>query len=160
MRRMVETILKQRFPFRHSDLLNRSRRFTANILDRLALINKVVWIPGSSAGHRTEHCVIADFPIPVLAVPKIAFQSMHDCVPEASFGGVDFLADLMRLIEKIVQQPKAGQATLCQILIGIPIGEKIIDRQSAEERFQVAIGSRNGVLLKRIPLDQIYRRRR
>lgn len=136
------------------------RRFAASTLGRLALVNKVIWIPVPFARQQTEHWVISDFPIPVLTVPEIAFQAMHDCVPEASFGGVDFLADSMRLIEEIVQQPKTGQAALRQILIGIPIGEKIVNRQFAEERFQLAIGSRNGVLLKRIPLDQIYRRRR
>jgi len=46
-------------------------------------------------------------PPPVFAVRGVGLPSMHEGMPVAAGGGVQVLADLVRFVEKVVQQPQA-----------------------------------------------------
>ena len=45
---------------------------------------------------------------PVMAVGEISFAPVQNRMPVAAAGSFDFLAQAMRLVEKIVTQPQAG----------------------------------------------------
>ena len=64
---------------------------------------------GSSAtlADRIKHRMPADAAEPVLGVREIALAAVHDRVPEAARRRVDPLADRVRLVQTIVQQPHA-----------------------------------------------------
>src|SRR4051812_3810811 len=54
--------------------------------------------------------MVADVAVPILRVGEVAFAAMHDGVPEAAFGRIDSLADVVGLVQKIVEQPYTGDA--------------------------------------------------
>ena len=82
-------------------------------------------IPGSNllrqGLRRLEHGrvdgVLAHAPKPILGVTEIAFAAMHDSVPVATAGGLDLLADRVRSVEVVGQQPCSGQAKLGHLAI-------------------------------------------
>jgi len=61
-------------------------------------------------GDSRERGMLADAAEPVLRIPEIAFAAMHDSMPETAGGRVDVLADFVRIVEAVVQQPDAGDA--------------------------------------------------
>lgn len=65
---------------------------------------------------------------PILGVREIAFAAVHDAVPEAAGRGVDALADGVRLIKKIMQQPDAGEAAGGHVGVGELIWSAVVLR--------------------------------
>lgn len=59
----------------------------------------------------------SDLMEPILRVREIPFAAMHHAMPETTAGGLDLLADRVRFVQKIVQQPDAGQTAARHIEI-------------------------------------------
>src|SRR5262249_9391052 len=50
---------------------------------------------------------------PVLGVVEVACAAVHDAVPEASFGCINFLADAMGLVQIVEAQPETRVTSGC-----------------------------------------------
>ena len=73
---------------------------------------------GRTLADRVEHRMPADAAEPILRVREIALAAMHDRVPEAARRRVDPLADGVRLVQIIVQQPHARHAARGHVVVG------------------------------------------
>src|SRR5262245_47730792 len=69
-------------------------------------------------GNCRERRMLADAAEPILRVPEIAFAAMHDSVPETAGCGVDVLADFVRVVEAVVEQPNTGDAARSHFGVG------------------------------------------
>src|SRR5690606_37549421 len=79
---------------------------------------------------------------PVLGVGVIAFAAMHDAVPEAARRRLDILADAVRFVEEIVDQPQSGEAA--------GRGFRVVDFSAWHELVSVEVGElRTQVFIRR-----------
>ena len=98
-----------------------------------------------------EDRVVSDSLEPVFRIGEIGLAAMHDSVPVAATGRGQSLADAVRLVEKIVDQPQARQAAAGHFAIGRdaaaeqailvqllkPRPESLLGRSGAERAKQV-----------------------
>jgi hypothetical protein len=54
----------------------------------------------------TEHGMLPDAMEPVFRVAVVGLAAVHDAVPVAAIGGANVLADAVRLVQKVMSQPK------------------------------------------------------
>src|SRR5438876_10713653 len=78
---------------------------------------------------------------PVLGVGEIRLAAVHDAVPVAAARRVDVLADGMALVEEIVVEPQAGQASGGHVLVlNLFRGKRTFYRQGSEPRSNGFLG--------------------
>ena len=84
-----------------------------------ALIDEIVRVEAARQllVERFEHPVLADAAEPILAVAKVSFHAMHNPVPVAALGRFDVLADRVRTIQFIVQQPQPATTACRHVLV-------------------------------------------
>jgi hypothetical protein len=71
-------------------------------------------------GGRTQSrkdFVLANSAEPVFGIGEIWLSAVHDAVPIAAGGCVNILADRVRIVQKVVQEPQPRDATGCHISI-------------------------------------------
>src|SRR5260370_31392326 len=79
---------------------------------------------------------------PVLRVGVIRLAPMHEAMPVTAGGGMDFLTQGVRLVQKIVVQPQRGQAALGHVLISdVDMTEGLFQGQGFELSLNLSIGS-------------------
>ena len=107
---MRSTVFEQSNPFGNGHVVDggvgRCRRRGV-----LARIDKIVVTPslGCLLIEYFENWMRPNLAAPVFTVSEIALHAVHDSVPVTALGRRNVLADRVRTIEEIVQQPKSRQ---------------------------------------------------
>lgn len=155
--RLAIGIVKQQLPFKESDALH--ERFGRSLCagNPFAQIDESIGVPvvrfGKKEGIGNEvailrerqlgrfsrklgiNRVLADLAEPIFRVRPIGLAAMHDAVPITAGGRVNVLADRVRTVEKIEQQPQAAKAALGHVSFLYRLAsEKFFDGQLFEER--------------------------
>src|SRR5262245_29264262 len=74
---------------------------------------------------------------PILGVAVVGLAAVHDSVPVAAVDGLDFLADLVRLVEEIVPQPEGRKETVSRVTIDtVFAAERSLHRERFKPRTQ------------------------
>lgn len=159
LRCICKTVFKQRDPFDDCDGMQFVVR-GSSVEFGLAAIDKIFGSPNGRRLARTnpgrnsfQYRVLANTPVPIFGIRKIPFKPMHDGVPETSFGCVDALADRVRVVKEIVQQPCSAQTALGHVMVCRTGWKPIGNRQFIGNRSLVA-GLRPSVFIKGLLVDQ------
>src|SRR4051812_2332009 len=84
--------------------------------------------------------MLTDAAEPVLGVSEVAFSPVYNRVPEAAGGRLDGLADLVRLVQVVVQQPNAGDAAFGHLPVDdASVRKRRLDRQLFERSKRTSI---------------------
>ena len=78
--------------------------------------------------------MFANFTEPVFGVGKILLATVHGSMPVTTARGVDGLTDGMRLVQKIVPQPKSRVAAVGHVLVNDCLAdEQVCDGQVGQQ---------------------------
>src|SRR5262249_3135889 len=94
-----------------------------------------------SHAQRGKNRMRSDPPKPVGRVGKVRFATMHDAVPVATLRRGDGLTEMMRFVQKVVQQPQAGKAGTSGVRPAYLLGrEEFVDRQPFQLLTHCSVG--------------------